>query len=344
MPITVERLPLAPQVANLRERRTRRGSFGDRGKRLEIGLVNAMPDGAVAATERQFARLIEEASGEFDVRLRLFDLETLPRASEARRAMAEDYRAARALKAQPQDALIVTGAEPRAPDLRQEPFWSELVFVLDWADAHTISMLLSCLAAHAGVLHRDGIVRRALPAKCSGVYSVRVVARHDLVAGFDAEFATPHSRHNGLDEAELAAKGYRILARSPESGVDLFVKEARSLTVFLQGHPEYDADTLAREYRRDVLRFLSGEARAAPRPPTHYFPPPIAAALADFAGRAASAPSPDLAAAFPSEALALDEAPWRAAGVRLFRNWLALVARRKAERNAPSFAVARWGG
>jgi homoserine O-succinyltransferase len=344
VPITVERLPLAPQVANLRERRTRRGSFGDRGKRLEIGLVNAMPDGAVAATERQFARLIEEASGEFDVRLRLFDLETLPRASEARRAMAEDYRAARALKAQPQDALIVTGAEPRAPDLRQELFWSELVFVLDWADARTISTLLSCLAAHAGVLHRDGVVRRALPAKCSGVYSIRVVARHDLVAGFDAEFATPHSRHNGLDEAELAAKGYQILARSPESGVDLFVREARSLFVFLQGHPEYDADTLAREYRRDVLRFLSGEARAAPCPPTHYFPPPIAAAVADFAGRAASAPSPDLAAAFPSEALALDEAPWRAAGVRLFRNWLALVARRKAERNAPSFAVARWGG
>jgi homoserine O-succinyltransferase len=344
VPITVERLPLAPQVANLRERRTRRGSFGDRGKRLEIGLVNAMPDGAVAATERQFARLIEEASGEFDVRLRLFDLETLPRASEARRAMAEDYRAARAQKAQPQDALIVTGAEPRAPDLRQELFWSELVFVLDWADARTISTLLSCLAAHAGVLHRDGVVRRALPAKCSGVYSIRVVARHDLVAGFDAEFATPHSRHNGLDEAELAAKGYQILARSPESGVDLFVREARSLFVFLQGHPEYDADTLAREYRRDVLRFLSGEARAAPRPPTHYFPPPIAAAVADFAGRAASAPSPDLAAAFPSEALALDEAPWRAAGVRLFRNWLALVARRKAERNAPSFAVARWGG
>lgn len=344
MPITFERPRFAEQLANLRERRTRRGSFRDRGKRVEIGLVNNMPDAAVATTERQFARLIEEASGEFDVRLRLFDLETLPRASEARRAMAEDYRPARALKARPQDALIVTGAEPRAPDLRREPFWSELVFVLDWANANTISTLFSCLAAHAGVLHRDGIVRRALPAKCSGVYSFRVVARHDLVAGFDARFVTPHSRYNGLDEAELAAKGYSILARSPESGVDLFVREAGSLSVFLQGHPEYDADTLAREYRRDMLRFFSGEARAAPHIPAHYFPPPVAAALAEFAGRAASAPGPDLAAAFPSQALALDKAPWRALGVQLFRNWLALVARRKAERSAPSFAVARWGG
>ncbi len=344
MPITVERSPLARPIANLRERRTRRGSFGDRGKRLEIGLVNNMPDSAVATTESQFARLIEEASGDLDVRLRLFDLETLPRASEARRAMAERYRAARALKAQPQDALIVTGAEPRAPDLQREPFWSELAFVLDWADAHAISTLLSCLAAHAGVLHRDGIARRALPAKCSGVYSVQVVARHELVAALDAEFLMPHSRHNGLEEAELAAKGYRILARSLESGVDLFIKEARSLLVFLQGHPEYDADTLAREYRRDALRFLRGAARTAPRPPAHYFPPSIAAGVADFAERVATAPSADLAEAFPGEALALDEAPWRTAGVRLFRNWLALIARRKAARNASTFAVARWGG
>jgi homoserine O-succinyltransferase len=344
VPIAVERAPLAPPIANLRERRTRRGSFGDRGKRLELGLVNNMPDCAVATTERQFARLLDEASGEFDVRLRLFALETVPRANEARRAMAEDYRAARALKAQPQDALIVTGAEPRAPDLRGEPFWRELVFVLDWADAHAISTLFSCLAAHAAVLHRDGIVRRALPAKCSGVYPVRLAARHDLVAALDAEFVTPHSRHNGLEEADLAAKGYCILARSPEAGVDLFVKEAGSLSVFLQGHPEYDADTLAREYRRDMLRFLRGEARTAPRLPAHYFPPSVAAALADFAARAAASPSADLAAAFPGAALALDRAPWRAAGVRLVRNWLALIARRKAARDATSFAVARWGG
>ncbi len=344
MPVAIDRRPLAPEVANLRDRRARRGSFADRGKRLDIGLVNAMPDAAVAATERQFARLIEEASGEFDVRLRLFELETLPRAEEARRAMAEDYRAARVLKTRPQDALIVTGAEPRERDLRGEPFWGELAFVLDWADANAFSTLLSCLAAHAGVLHHDGIVRRPLTTKCSGVYPIQLVARHEIVAAFDTAFVTPHSRHNGLEETELAAKGYRILARSPESGVDMFIKDARSLTVFLQGHPEYDADSLAREYRRDMLRFLRGETRAAPRAPLHYFPPPVAAAVANFAKRAAAAPSPDLVAAFPGEALALEEAPWRAAGVLLFRNWLAFIARRKAARNATSFAVARWGG
>ena len=128
------------------------------------------------------------------------------------------------------------------------------------------------------------------------------------------------------------------------SGVDLFIKQAESLMVFLQGHPEYDADTLAREYRRDMLRFLRGETSAAPPLPAHYFPPQIAAALADFTERALTAPSADLAAAFPREALALDQTPWRAAGVRLFGNWLSLLACRKAARDATSFAVARWGG
>ncbi len=344
MPITIERAALAPPIADLRERRTRRGSIRDRGKRLDIGFVNNMPDAAVAATERQFARLVEEASDEFDVRLRLFSLETLPRGQETKRAMAADYRAAHALKTQPQDALIVTGAEPRASELPQEPYWRELAFVLDWADAQTISTLLSCLAAHAAVLHRDGIVRRRLPTKRSGVYSVQVVAPHELLAGFDAPFATPHSRHNDLDEADLVAKGYAILARSPESGVDLFIKQANSLLVFLQGHPEYDADTLAREYRRDMLRFLRGEAPTMPRPPEHYFPAPIAAALADFTTKAASTPSRGLAEAFPAAALAIDAAPWRAGAVRLFGNWLATIARRKAIRDATSFAVARWGG
>lgn len=344
MPITIERAVLAPPIASLRERRTTRGSIRDRGRRIEIGLVNNMPDAAVAATERQFARLVEEASQEFDVRLRLFSLETLPRAPEAKRAMAADYRPAHALKLQPQDALIVTGAEPRASELPREPYWRELAFVFDWADANTISTILSCLAAHAAVLHRDGVARRKLPAKRSGVFPVQVAARHELMAGFDTQFLTPHSRHNDLDEAELVARGYQILARSPESGVDVFVKEAESLMVFLQGHPEYDADTLAREYRRDLTRFARGEARTPPPPPEHYFPPAVAVALARFAARLAEEPDSVDARTFPAAALAIDAAPWRGAAVKLYGNWLRILARRKAVRNATSFAVARWGG
>ncbi len=115
--------------------------------------------------------------------------------------------------------------------------------------------------------------------------------------------------------------------------------------VFLQGHPEYDADTLAREYRRDMLRFLRGEAPAPPRLPGALFP------AADRRGggrfrraRRLGAERRTRPPPFPARRSRSIEAPWRAAGVRLFRNWLALIARRKAARSAPSFAVARWGG
>jgi len=87
MPLTLESKAPPFSPSSLRERRVRRGVFADRGRRLNVGLVNNMPDGAVAATQRQFANLIEAASGDFDVRLSLFDLETLPRSHAARSAM-----------------------------------------------------------------------------------------------------------------------------------------------------------------------------------------------------------------------------------------------------------------
>ena len=94
------------------------------------------------------------------------------------------------------------------------------------------------------------------------MFASQVIASHELTRGLEDGFVMPHSRYNGLDEADLVEAGFTPLTRSPEAGVDLFVNEERSLEVFLQGHPEYDADTLAREYRRDLLRFL---ARSLPR-------------------------------------------------------------------------------
>jgi homoserine O-succinyltransferase len=336
VPVAIDTPSAEPEIADLRERRLRRGSIRERGKRLKIGLVNNMPDAAWSTTERQFAGLLNEAADDFDIRLSLWTLETLDRQVETRREMAGRYRAAREIRGAERDALIVTGAEPRAPDLRQEPYWRELTALFDWAEARTFSTVLSCLAAHASVLHRDGIVRRRLAAKCSGVFTTEVVGRHEIVAGFGPSAATPHSRWNGLDEDELEAKGYVTLMRSERAGVDMFVKQGLSLGVFLQGHPEYDGDTLAREYRRDLQRFLRG-AGAPPQIPHDYFPPPLAEHLAAFAERATASSN------FPPEALAMTSARWRGASVLLFRNWLAAVARRKAALNAPSSA-ARWGG
>ena len=142
---------------------------------VHVGLVNNMPDAAMRATELQFARLLKEAAGSLDVRLRLFSLRSIPRGELARSRMEGFYADAAFLQAANIDALIITGAEPAAADLRDEPYWAALAHLIDWAEIGTISTLFSCLAAHAAVLHLDGIARRTLPAKLSGIYdSVRV--------------------------------------------------------------------------------------------------------------------------------------------------------------------------
>ncbi len=120
------------------------------------------------------------------------------------------------------------------------------------------------------MLHRDEVRRVRSPRKWSGLYLNEVVAAHALTEGLSAG-VTPHSRWNGLDEQELAAKGYIVLTRSPDVGVDMFAKDDDHLALFFQGHPEYDGDTLAREFRRDVMRALH-EGAKPPEPPASYYP------------------------------------------------------------------------
>jgi homoserine O-succinyltransferase len=347
VPVTIVR-PASPpnaKVSDIRERRRRRGSIRDRARRLDIGLVNNMPDSALVATERQFGALLASSAARTDVRLRFFALRQIPRSRQALAHLAQSYADAAALGDQELDALIVTGAQPSAPELADEPYWPALTAVIDWAEANTISTILSCLAAHAGVLHLDGVARRPLKDKCSGVYAFEVVTRAGLTRDADARWLSPHSRYNGLDECELVRNGYTILARSPEVGVDLFVKQLRSLFVFLQGHPEYELDSLAREYRRDLRRFFGGELAAPPAAPQDYFPPKTERSLAEFAARARAERNARLMSDFPAAVTAAGEAPWRETATRLYGAWLDIVAERKAEASQDSSAlVARWGG
>ncbi len=305
---------------------------------LEVGLVNNMPDTALRATELQFARLLKDAAGSLDVRLRLFSLGAIPRSEQARARMEGFYDDAALLPHAPVDALIVTGAEPRAADLREEPYWAELAHLIDWAEIGTVSTLFSCLAAHAAVLHLDGIARRPLPRKLSGVFAAQRAEEDGLFFNMPRQVSVPHSRRNDLAESDLVAHGYRLLARlAPESGigagVDLFTREppGHSRFVFLQGHPEYDAATLGREYLRDMGRFLRGEVAAAPALPENYFDRVTENRLRDLNG----AP---LERYHEIVSVALPLSSWRSPTVRLFANWLSSVAAAKARR-ATSRAV-----
>ena len=107
------------------------------------------------------------------MRLHLFSLPQIPRGEVAASRMHGFYADAALLPAAGLDALIITGAEPRADDLRDEPYWEGLTQLMDWAEEGVISTYFSCLAAHAAVLHRDNIVRRRLTRKMSGVFATR---------------------------------------------------------------------------------------------------------------------------------------------------------------------------
>ncbi|MFI4933921.1 MAG: homoserine O-succinyltransferase [Caulobacterales bacterium] len=299
--------------------------------RLEIGLVNNMPDGALQATERQFGLLLKAAGGGFDVRLRLFSLPQIERGEIARAHMRGRYADAGRLAAAGLDGLIVTGAEPKAPDLAEEPYWGSLTEVFDAAQALAIPAIWSCLAAHAAVLHRDGVARVPLPAKLSGVFEFRQVAEDPLLAGAPKIIVTPHSRLNGLDAADLARAGYRVLTASDEAGVDVFVGRERPLQLFFQGHPEYDPDSLIKEYVRDVGRFLRGERPAHPEVPADSVDALTAHDLDRLAERARRRPRPERLADYAEVmAGARLEQPWRGAAVRIVGNWLGGVAAQKA--------------
>jgi homoserine O-succinyltransferase len=309
---------------------------------IEIGLVNNMPDTALKSTEAQFAALLEAAAGDIPVRLRLFSLPLVPRSVRGVQHLGASYLGLRDFWDSRLDALIVTGTEPRAAALDQEPYWPALAELIEWAEQHTISTVWSCLAAHAAVFHLDGILRHPLAQKRFGVFDCIKAGAHPLTHALAPAIPVPHSRWNELREAELAACGYSVLTRSSDAGVDMFAREGRSLFVFFQGHPEYDAASLLGEYRRDVGRFLRHERETCPALPHGYFDAATAALLTEFAVRAQADRREELLADFPLAAAerAVSD-PWRAGAARIYRNWLTYLAAEKARAPARRGARAR---
>ena len=297
---------------------------------IQVGLLNNMPDAALRATELQFARLLKESSGNLDVRLRLFSLGSLARSEETRLRMAGFYDDAAFIEAAGLDALIITDAVPDSDDPRAQPYWRELVQLIDWAQTGTISTLFSGGMAQAAALHLDGLAARPLPAKLSGVYGSARAEDDPLFFNSAPRVPVPHARRHDLDESALRAAGYRILARLENGKVDIFTRETpgQSRFVFLQGHPEYDPGTLGRDYLQGLERFLTGEIKERPALPQHYFDRATEDRLNEIAG------DTDLSSHRAVLASALPCQVWHPHTVRLIGNWLMLVAAAKARRVA----------
>ena len=299
---------------------------------LVIGLLNNMPDAELGNTEKQFRDLLSAASCGLPVCLKLLALPQVPRSDAGRARILECYDDITALADEHIDGLIVTGTEPRAHSLKEEPFWPALAKVVDWAEEHTSSTIWSCLAAHAAVLYLDGIERHSFSTKLTGVFACeKLTDHHPLIADQPSQWLVPHSRHNGLAEDVLASRGYRNLLGSPETGPHMFIRQRRSLFLFLQGHPEYDRHALHREYRRDVGRFLRGRSDRYPEIPCNYFDPDTMARLAAFRAVALRKRCPERASEFPAIADAAIVQSWSAAAVALYRGWLRYLYTERAQ-------------
>lgn len=297
---------------------------------LTIGLVNNMPDAALRTTERQFREILAAAAEGRAIELKVFSFPEVPRSAEGRAHVAEHHDPIEQLWDNDFDGLIVTGTAPVAPVLDDEPYWPALARLVEWAERHTQSTIWSCLAAHAAVRHIDGIERRPLERKLSGVFDCTRLVDHPLLSHNPGRWKTPHSRYNELPETALFSRGYRLLSRSPDTGADVFLKRCNSLFIFLQGHPEYDSGALYREYRRDVGRFLAGASDAYPDMPQGYFSDEVSAAMTDFEQMAYARRDPELLVQFPTGPAI--HAPWRYAAVGLYANWLAHLAARRTRR------------
>ncbi|MBV8800814.1 MAG: homoserine O-succinyltransferase [Alphaproteobacteria bacterium] len=306
-------------------------AVGEEENVLRIGLLNNMPDAALECAERQFGNLLSAAAPNLNIRWYLFTLRSIPRTTEGNLHLLRQYYGGMMdLFRTPLDAIVVTGTEPQQPDLRQEPYWSDLAMLFDWVDQERVPALFSCLAAHAAVLHYSGIPRQRLPQKRLGLFEHAAVARHPLTASMTAPVRVAHSRWNELPVEALGEEGYRILTYAPEAGADLFVPRNRDDLLFHQGHPEYDADTLAREYRRDVKRFLAGCADSYPDCPKNYFGAGEHEALGRFREKAMHERDERLMDFFPQLTPGRNQQPPPMAS--LMASWLERIDRRKAER------------
>ena len=241
-------------------------------RELHVGFLNMMPDAALQATERQFIRLVGGCNRIAQFYVYPFSLDGLPRSGETLDYIDRYYSRFEQLQASGLDALVITGANVINPALEQEPFWEPLMEVVDWARRSVASSLYSCLATHAVLKRFYSIERQPLPAKRWGVFSHRVACPgHPLLRGINTRFDVPHSRFNDISRAQFEGAGLSVLVEGEEGGVHMAVSPDQFRAVFFQGHPEYDTNSLLKEYRREVLRYLDGDMTQAPPFPEHYF-------------------------------------------------------------------------
>ena len=216
---------------------------------LQIALVNLMP--TKIDTETQLARVLGNTP--LQIELELIAPSGHVSKNTSKEHMLAFYKTFDQVKHRTFDGVIITGAPVELMDFEEVDYWPELCEIMEWSKTHAHSTLHICWGAQAGLYYHYGIQKKLLDKKLFGVFKHTVEdPNFILFRGFDDKFWVPHSRNTTVAREDIeAVEGLKVLSASPEAGV-YAVKSPESKQVFLMGHAEYDADTLKKEYLRDV--------------------------------------------------------------------------------------------
>lgn len=310
--------------------------------RINIGFLNMMPDAALAATERQFLRLVG-ANQAVNCFIYPFNIQGVERSQQAQEYIDKYYINYSSIKELRIDALIITGANVSQPQLQNELFWPHLTEVLSWGKNNCRSMLCSCLATHAAVKVFYDVDRQHLGKKCWGVFQHHLLNHGNrLLHAVNKQIDMCHSRFNDIPEQSFINNGIDVLIKSNHSGVQLAAEPDMSI-VYFQGHPEYDDISLLKEYKREVIRYLSGDVIDYPPVPANYFNQLAMRFISEYKvkieqmqeeqnnnhthGDTKEAYLQTALEGFPEQDLSRQiNDPWRNAAAKVFSNWVDILA------------------
>lgn len=230
---------------------------------LRIAILNLMP--IKIETETQLLRLLGNTAIQSDVEL--LQIGGHVSKNTPNEHLLKFYRTFDEIKNQRFDGLIITGAPIEKLPFAEVDYWDELCEIMTWSLTNVYSTMHICWGAQAGLYYHYGIEKISLEEKMFGVFEHTVENRnHRLMRGFDETFWVPHSRHTTVLENDVSKiDSLEILARSNEAGV-YCIAERKGRQFFIMGHSEYDRETLANEYFRDISKGLDTKM------PRHYFP------------------------------------------------------------------------
>ncbi len=220
---------------------------------LHIAIVNLMPIKEV--TETQLIRML--ANTPLQVELQLLTMDSHESKNTKRDHLESFYKTFDEIKNQRFDGMIITGAPVEFLPYEQVDYWRELSEIMEYTKRNVFSTLHICWGAQAALYHHYGIDKYVLPEKLFGVFPHKLKdKKSELTRGFDDIFYAPHSRHTQvLKEDILSIPELRILAESDIAGAHLVATKDKRM-IFVQGHEEYDRDTLRLEYERDIKKGL----------------------------------------------------------------------------------------